>query len=150
MEEKYLHFQIEGISFAVSIGAIQEIVPMPKLTKIPDNNALLGVANVRGQIVPVIDFKEIFQLCKTEQPQKLLILDSGSVFGIPVDTIVGIVVADQQDIDKPLALSLFFSDEKVAGVLKKNDRLIVVLDVEKINKNINNKTKEETKHANSI
>jgi len=129
LEQKYLHFQVEGMSFAIPIEFVKEIVPMPtKLTKIPNNTTLLGITNVRGQIVPVIDFKERFQLCKTEQPRKLLIVENGVLFGIPVDNLVGAITAKENEVDKFLGFNLFFNDENIKGVIKKGDSLIAVLD----------------------
>jgi len=144
LEQKYLHFQVEGMSFAIPIEFVKEIVPMPtKLTKIPNNTTLLGITNVRGQIVPVIDFKEQFQLCKTEQPRKLLIVENGKLFGIPVDNLSGVVVAKENEIDNFLGFNLFFNDETVKGILKKDDLLIAVIDITKLNTNKTLQKQEE-------
>jgi chemotaxis signal transduction protein len=126
MEGKYLHFQIEGESFAIPIFVVEDIVPY----SIVKNETVI----LKGAIISVVDIKEIFQFCKTELTQKVIIINNGEIFGIPADNLVGIVVAEDKEIDQELSIRIFGDDSPVSGIIKKSDRYISVIDTEKLNK----------------
>lgn len=89
-----------GIGFRVgprhlvsSINEVNEILTMPSLTIVPGTrNWLLGVANVRGNLVPVVDFKlylmeERTQL--TDSSRVLLVRQGGGSVGLLIDELLG-------------------------------------------------------------
>ena len=135
MEGKYLHFQIEGESFAIPISVVEDIVPY----SIVKNETVI----LKGAIISVVDIKEIFQFCKTEPPQKVIIINNGETFGLPADNLVGIVVAEDKEIDQELSIRIFGDDSPVSGIIKKSDRYISVIDTEKLNKIAKKQTKQK-------
>jgi len=132
MEDKYLHFQIEGESFAMPISVVEDIVPYSIVKN--------GAINLKGAIISVVDIKEIFQFCKTEPAQKVIIINNGGTFGIPADNLVGIVVAENKEIDQELAIRLFGDNSPIMGIIKKSDKYIAIIDVDSFKQN--NKQKE--------
>lgn len=126
MEGKYLHFQIEGESFVIPISVVEDIVPYSIVKN--------GAVKLKRAIISIIDIKEIFQFCKTEPAQKVIIVNNGETFGIPVDNLVGVVVAEDKEIDQDLAIRIFGDDLPISGIIKKSDRYISVIDTEKLSK----------------
>ena len=56
--EEFLAFVLEGETYAVPLGAVREIVKVPPLTELPRAQPpLLGVMNLRGEVMPVYDVK---------------------------------------------------------------------------------------------
>ncbi|WP_084205580.1 chemotaxis protein CheW [Thermodesulfovibrio yellowstonii] len=50
--KKYLHFKVEGISFAIPVESVQEIMPVPEITSIPNlDKQYAGVVNFRGNTI---------------------------------------------------------------------------------------------------
>jgi chemotaxis signal transduction protein len=135
LEGKYLHFQVEGESFMIPISVVEDIVPY----SIVKNETVI----LRGAVISVVDIKEIFQFCKTEPTQKVIIVNNGETFGILVDNLVGIVVAEDKEIDQDLAIRIFGDDSPISGIIKKSDRYISVIDTEKLSKIAKNKQKKE-------
>jgi len=132
LEGKYLHFQIEGESFAIPISVVENIVPYSIVKN--------GAIKLKEYIIPVIDIKNFFQLCKIEPLQKVIIVNNGETFGIPADNLVGVVVAEDKEIDQDLAIRIFSDDSPISGIIKKSDNYIAIIDIECIKQN--NKQKE--------
>lgn len=127
MEGKYLHFQVEGESFAIPISVVEDIVPYSIVKN--------GAVKLKGAIISIIDIKEIFQFCKTEPAQKVIIVNNGETFGIPVDNLVGVVVAEDKEIDQDLAIRIFGDDLPITGIIKKSNNYIAIIDIGCIKQN---------------
>jgi len=127
MEGKYLHFQVEGESFAIPISVVEDIVPYSIVKN--------GAVKLKGAIISIIDIKEIFQFCKTEPSQKVIIVNNGETFGIPVDNLVGVVVAEDKEIDQDLAIRIFGDDLPITGIIKKSNNYIAIIDIGCIKQN---------------
>ena len=89
-----------GIGFRVgsrylvsSIAEVNEILTFPSLTLVPGTRPwLLGVANVRGNLVPLIDLKQYLEgerALLTESSRVLLVRQSGGSVGLLVDEVLG-------------------------------------------------------------
>jgi chemotaxis signal transduction protein len=127
LEGKYLHFQIEGESFAIPISVVEDIVPYSIVKN--------GAVKLKGAIISIIDIKEIFQFCKTEPTQKVIIVNNGEIFGIPVDNLVGVVVAENKEIDQDLAIRVFGDNSPITGIIKKSNNYIAIIDIGCIKQN---------------
>jgi Chemotaxis signal transduction protein len=127
MEGKYLHFQIEGESFAIPISIVKDIVPYSIVKN--------GAIKLKEHIIPVIDIKNFFQFCKIEPSQKVIIVNNGETFGIPADNLVGIVVAEDKEIDQDLAIRIFGDNSPITGIIKKSDKYIAIIDIRGIKQN---------------
>ncbi|MBX2882734.1 MAG: chemotaxis protein CheW [Granulosicoccus sp.] len=91
-----ISFMLTGMRLAFSIGSIKEILPMQELQQsMIQNNSVMGKINLRGQIVPVIDFAALLNQPKDEnqsiENSRIIVLefDSYSV-GLMVDAIESI------------------------------------------------------------
>jgi purine-binding chemotaxis protein CheW len=96
---KLLVFAIAGHYCAVGVEAVQEIVPMATLTRVPGQPSLLeGFLNLRGTAVPVLRLTRLFDLSPTAPAlhTPLIILRGPSQpAGLLVDTVVEIAAADR-------------------------------------------------------
>jgi twitching motility protein PilI len=86
-------FRVGKRSFVSGIDEINELLAVPPLTSVPGTQSwLLGVANVRGNLVPVIDFgRFIFdeRTLLTERSRLLLVRQHGGTVGLLVDEVFG-------------------------------------------------------------
>lgn len=86
-------FRVAERNFVSAIGEVTELLVMPVLTSVPGTRRwLLGVANVRGNLVPVIDlhqylYQERTQL--TDRSRVLLVKQAGGAIGLLVDEVLG-------------------------------------------------------------
>ena len=88
-EDSYLVFRSSGILYAISTDYVQEIFSSVDITKIPMMPEYVsGVINLRGQIVPIVDFRLLLGRFPDELEPCAIILDiGGTQIGILVDTV---------------------------------------------------------------
>ena len=76
----YAQLRLAAEAYAVPIGNVVEIAILGDLTTVPGARPeILGVRNLRGQILPVIDLAQLLGLNPVTPPRQLLVAESGSV-----------------------------------------------------------------------
>ena len=89
-----LEFLLAHEHYAVESSHVREVYPLENLTPLPCTPAfVLGIVNLRGEIVSVIDLRKFFDLPQTGLPDlnKVIVLESANmVFGILADAILGV------------------------------------------------------------
>lgn len=90
-----LAFRLHEQSFALSLEPISQIIPMVTITPLPQlDPCVLGVVNLRGKPVPVIDLALAFGYPKTDlkiYTPIIFVLVGGRLFGLVVDEVNGVV-----------------------------------------------------------
>ncbi len=99
--EKYVRFLIDGTTFALPLENTLEIDYFPDITPLPNlPQWVLGICNLRGDIVSVVDIKQIFKLSSgnVDKARKLVFIRNQDIStAIVVDNIAGIIVTHEQD-----------------------------------------------------
>jgi purine-binding chemotaxis protein CheW len=89
-----VEFLLAHERYAVESSHVREVYPLENLTPLPCTPAfVLGIVNLRGEIVSVIDLRTFFDLAQTGLPDlnKVIVLESEDmVFGILADAILGV------------------------------------------------------------
>jgi twitching motility protein PilI len=89
-----LCYQIGGIRLVSPMGEVSEILKVPKITPLPGVKSwILGIANVRGRLVPIVDLHEYLSMTPTlplVQWRVLIIEDEDLVVGLVVEQSLGI------------------------------------------------------------
>jgi len=84
-------FSLLGVHLAMALEELTEIIELPQCTRLPRVNTwVLGVANLRGRLLPVINFAEFLGGSLTSSPktQRVLVIDMMGVFvGLVVDQV---------------------------------------------------------------
>ncbi len=139
-EETPVQERIEVVEFllayeryALESSYVREVYPMKELTPLPCTLPfLLGIINVRGQILSVIDLKKFFDLPDKglTDLNKVIIVQSGDMqLGILADIILGVRTISLQDLQTSLPTLTGIRAEYLRGVTRER---LVVLDVGKI------------------
>lgn len=87
-------FTIAGKQFVAPMGSVSEILHLPKFTSVPGvKNWMLGIANVRGRLLPIMDlalFFDISQRNSKNRDKRVLIVEHGEILsGFVVDSVHG-------------------------------------------------------------
>ncbi|MBV9086889.1 MAG: purine-binding chemotaxis protein CheW [Acidobacteriaceae bacterium] len=136
---KELHivgFQVGRETFGVPISQIYEIMRVPEITSVPDApEAVVGVMNLRGKIVPVVDLRRRFGTkadAFTRRNRVVVAEVDGKLVGLLVDSASEVLKLPQSEIQP--AASLFQDQELnyVSGVAKVNERLIILIDLVRV------------------
>lgn len=128
-----VEFLLAHEKYAVASGYVREIYPLLELTPIPcAPRFVLGIINVRGQIISVIDIKKFFDLPEKgiTDLNKVIILHSGEMeFGILADSILGVRNVRQSELEMSLPTLTGVREEYLMGVTKDRE---VILDAGKL------------------
>jgi purine-binding chemotaxis protein CheW len=104
-ESRYSVINLSGHYFGIEINKVVEVIPFPRVTKIPNlNPSILGVFNLRGQIYSIIDMRVLFDLQMNDISDKnyVVILNNENIsFGIYVDKVMDVLDIDETKIQVP-------------------------------------------------
>jgi purine-binding chemotaxis protein CheW len=113
-ENSYLTFALGSEIYGVSIKDVAEIVGMQRITKIPGMpNFILGIINLRGRIIPVMDLRSKFEKEKVKYNERtcIIIVEVDNVFlGLIVDTVLEVVKIGSENITTSSTLSTYESN----------------------------------------
>lgn len=126
--------------YALRIDQIKEVVITPNITRMPQTPSFIrGVANVRGNIIAVVDLEEMFGLKRTQTNQLgknfTLVVESDDLkMGVLVNEVPNTMSVSPKDFDENVNI---VSDSKVnsnyiRGIIKSNNRLIILIDIFKV------------------
>ena len=128
-----IEFSLAWETYAVESKYVKEIYPLKDFTPIPGTPPfVLGLANVRGQILSVIDLKKFFNLPEKglgELNKIIIVRNELMEFGILADVIMGTRRVMLEDIGQSPPTISGIGAEYLRGVTKER---MVVLDMEKI------------------
>jgi len=131
-------FHLDQVEFAVPIEQVWRIEAAAEqtMTRVPRAPAyLVGVINVRGQVIPVVDLKERLGFPTGERPPKarLVIVEIGEQrVGMIVDAVSDILWFPTRRIETPPPMVAQISGVFVQGVGKEDDRLLIILDLREV------------------
>ncbi|ACY47677.1 chemotaxis protein CheW [Rhodothermus marinus] len=129
-------FLIENEEFGVDILNVQEIIRPVDITRVPNAPAFVeGVINLRGRIVPVVDLRKRFNLPRRERDKnsRIIVVELGDkIVGFMVDAVREVLRVDAGVIEPPPELAIGIDAHYITGVAKLDDRLLILLDLERI------------------
>ena len=113
--------KVAAETYAVPIGNAVEIATLGDLTAVPGSpREILGVRNLRGQILPVIDLAMLLGLNAAVPPRQLLVAEAGSVkAGFAIDEVssVGELPDPTEGAESDFLLGTMFHDGELLGVV---------------------------------
>jgi chemotaxis signal transduction protein len=136
--ERFLSFSLAGEVYAVALAGILETDRLPKVTRVPGLPAwAIGVSNLRGSILPVVDLRRLLSLEEAENPQdgRILVVRTGPAdapSALVVDRLEGVALLSPGELH-PAPLWL---DSKILpyleGIGSFKGRLVNVLDLSRL------------------
>ena len=141
-ELEVLEFMLDGNSYGINVAKIREIITYQPVTPVPNSHpSIEGIFMPRDRMITAIDLKNCLQRGVSE-PGGLFIVTNFNKLDIAfhVDSVVGIHRVSWKDIIKPGATVSTTEDGISTGIIKFNNKLIIILDFEKIITDINPET----------
>lgn len=125
-------FTLEGKMLALEILKVQEIIRMVEITPVPNMPPFaLGVINLRGSIVPIINIRARLSLPDREPTAKTCIIlarAAGGTFGFLVDDAAEVTSLPRDAVDVPDSGPEWLSSDLFLGVGKLTGKLLVIID----------------------
>ncbi|MCB1178937.1 MAG: purine-binding chemotaxis protein CheW [Leptospiraceae bacterium] len=136
LNEQYITFTIGEEDYAISIVNVEEIVKVTNLIKVPKSqDYFVGLMDIRGKVVNMIDLSKKIMNKKVGESQMnraIIVKIDGKSLGIIVDRVSHVVRFSDNQIDPPPPSVKGMSSRYIIGVAKKDNRFIIIMDVEKI------------------
>lgn len=131
-QNQILVFTLDEPRYALNLAAVERVVRAVEITPLPKApEIVLGVINVQGQIVPVVDVRKRLHLPAREMhldDQFIIARTSRRLVALVVDSVVGIrALADQEMVSAQQALPCA---EYIHGVAKLADNLVLICDLD--------------------
>ena len=129
-----LVFNLDEQSYALRLDAVERVVRAVAVTPLPDAPAIvLGIINVQGRIVPVINMRRCFRLQEKEictSDQFIISATAIRTFALAVDAVLGVV--DCPNVEVVPVEEILPHMERVEGVMILADGMILISDIDKI------------------
>lgn len=135
---KMVTFTLAGKDYAIDIMKVKEIAKAGHFTYVPNTVPfVLGVYNLRGEIIPIVDLRRFFNIevperAKDTLENMLIVTVDEQLFGVVVDAIDKVIGIQKSSIQPPHPLFGDINIKYIYGVVESNDRLYVLLDIERI------------------
>ena len=141
-ELEILEFTLGGNSYGINVAKIREIITYQPVTPVPNSHpSIEGIFMPRDTMITAIDLKNCLGRGESERGGLFIITNFNKLdIAFHVETVLGIHRVSWRDIIKPDA-TISAADESVAtGIIKRDGKLIIILDFEKIVSDINPET----------
>ncbi len=129
-------FNLGQEEYAVDILKVQEINRLVDITSMPNSPFYMeGVINLRGKVIPVINLRKKFGLENREMDShsRIIVVDVGETIGLIVDSVSEVLRLSSDTVEPaPEMITSECSSEYIKGVGKLEDRLLILLDIEKL------------------
>lgn len=141
-ELEVLEFQLDGNAYGINVAKIREIIPYQKVTPVPNAHpSIEGIFMPRDTMITAIDLKNCLQRGMSKEGGLFIVTNFNKLdIAFHVDQVMGIHRVSWGQIIKPGATVTSAEEGISTGVVKIDDRLIIILDFEKIVTDINPET----------
>lgn len=143
-EKQYVVFKLDKEEYGVDIMNVKEISEYQKTVKVPNSPKFVdGIINYRGDITPIINLRTKFDLeaAGNSSSSRIIIINlNNRQVGFLVDDASQVLTIDEENIDPAPELVTDIDQKFVSGIAKLKDRMIILLDLEKV---LSNEEKEK-------
>ncbi len=137
---QHLTFMLDEEVFALDISKVREVLEYSTVTKVPQTpEFMLGVINLRGNVVPVIDMRLKFGMSGTEKTVNTCIIivevkveGESTVLGAMADSVQEVFELESDQIEPPPKIGTRMNTDFIRGMGKRDGEFIIILDIDKV------------------
>lgn len=137
---QFLTFVLDSEEYAIDILQVQEIKSWSPVTRVPKSPAyLLGVINLRGSIVPIINLRQRFGLADSQFTSKTAVVivrteheGQEKIMGLVVDRVSEVYHFTSSQIQSSSSMAGSVNSEFIAGLAKAEKQLVILLNLDRI------------------
>ncbi|MBN8218654.1 MAG: purine-binding chemotaxis protein CheW [Spirochaetes bacterium] len=136
----YLSFKLDGEVFALPIARVREVLEWPRLTRLPKTPPfMVGVINLRGGVVPVVDLRRKFDLPAREATvdSSIIIIEASHggkafVIGALVDAVKAVIRLGAEAVEKAPHVGMRLSGAFLRGIGRCGGEFVILLEPERL------------------
>lgn len=136
---QWVSFRLENEIYGINVMQVQEVLRYSEIAPVPGApHYVLGIINLRGNVVTVIDTRTRFGLptAETTDHTRIVVIEvENQVVGILVDAVAEVVYLRQSEIETTPSVGNEENAKFIQGVCHKNDELLILVDLEKLMSN---------------
>jgi purine-binding chemotaxis protein CheW len=140
ISDQYLTFTLGDELFGAEISKVREVLDYPTITKVPRMpDYLLGVTNLRDNVVPVIDMRRKFGLSSNERTVDTCVVivetelnEEQITIGCVADSVKEVLDLPPEQIEPPPKMGLNLNTEFLKGMGKHGDKFLLILDMDRV------------------
>ena len=133
---QYVTFRLAEETYGINVMQVQEVLRYTEIAPVPGAPAyVLGIINLRGNVVTVIDTRQRFGLMTsdTTDATRIVIIEvDQQVVGIMVDSVSEVVYLRQSEIETTPNVGNEESAKFIQGVCNKNNQLLILVELNKL------------------
>lgn len=133
---QWVTFQLEEETYGINVMQVREVLRYTEIAPVPGApDYVLGIINLRGNVVTVIDTRSRFGLASTEVTDntRVIVIEAETqVIGIMVDSVAEVVYLKTSEIDTTPSVGTEESAKFIQGVSNRNGELLILVDLNKL------------------
>ena len=133
---QWVTFRLADEHYGINVMRVQEVLRMTEIAPVPGApDYVLGIINLRGNVVTVMDTRRRFGLPETEADDatRIVIIEAEEqVVGILVDSVAEVVYLKQSEIETAPNVGNEESSRYIQGVANRDDGLLILVDLNKL------------------
>ncbi|MBC16401.1 Response regulator receiver modulated CheW protein [Pseudodesulfovibrio profundus] len=127
--------------YGINVAKVLEIIRMPEVTEMPEvsHQSVLGAFNLRSRIIPLLDLSIWLKKKRVQnEPPKVIVTEFNQVTSaFMVSGVTRIHRISWEDVEAPNKYVSALSSDSITGVVKLDDRIVFILDLERIVSELN-------------
>ncbi len=131
--QQYVAFRVSGESYGLSIDQISEISMIFDTTPVPRTaDFVLGIGNVRGSVIPILDLAKRLQLPHAEPERSariLIVRHDDELYGLHVDEVLSVVTIAPEDLEEAPGAIAGARGEYIRALTRLDDEILIVLEL---------------------
>ncbi|MEW6444907.1 MAG: chemotaxis protein CheW [Pseudomonadota bacterium] len=133
---RWVAFQLAGETYAVNVLSVHEVLKNAELTPVPGApEAVLGIINLRGNVVTVIDGRRRFNLpsvAVTDATRTLIVEVEGQVLGLLVDSVAEVIELPAEEVAASPTVNSDENAVHIQGVVSRPGGLVILLNLDNL------------------
>ncbi len=133
---QYVTFRLAQETYGINVMMVQEVLRYSEIAPVPGApDYVLGIINLRGNVVTVIDTRQRFGLDASDisDSTRIMIIEADhQVVGIMVDSVAEVVYLKQSEIETAPNVGNEESAKFIQGVCNKNNELLILVELNKL------------------
>ena len=132
---QWVTFQLEEETYGINVMQVREVLRYTEIAPVPGApDYVLGIINLRGNVVTVIDTRSRFGLMQgeiTDNTRIIVIESERQVIGLLVDSVAEVVYLRSSEIDSTPSVGTDESSKFIQGVSNRDGKLLILVDLNK-------------------
>ncbi|RLK48750.1 CheW protein [Alkalispirillum mobile] len=133
---QWVTFRLDDETYGINVMQVQEVLPLSEIAPVPGAPPfVMGIINLRGKVVTVIDTRLRFGLPEREPDKnsRIVVIEAGShIAGIMVDSVAEVVNVAEHEIDTAPNVGNEESSRYIYGVVSRKEGLLILVDVNRM------------------